>query len=303
MIVTHAKAADQPLLANRLLFPDVLWQLPQNVYQKRGRLLIVGGSPGYAKPLVEMAEVCLALKAAEVTIALPEAMAETLKAVTEVSIVGLPETPTGSLARSSQSKIVELAGQADLTVFGPSISKQSETQQLAREVIPQISSPLLVADDAVEELTKDDIATRKHPTLLLFDAGSFGRLLKRSGYVGQGERPIVEHLFKEQLSVMGKQARQWQVSLLLTSPEAAVAGVDGRVAVAPDLPSDVLSDQLPLLVGTIAALAAAQPAKFFECAVTALFILAKLPRENPRGALSKTITELEATSEQSPKDQ
>lgn len=264
----------EPIIAHNILFPDVLWRLPQNVYQKRGRVLIVGGSPGNAKPIIELAEPCLALGVKAVTLAVPEQLANPLrKLVPDLSIVGLPETPTGSLSREGAKTLLGLASAADLTVLGASASKQSETQQLIGAIVPQIPSSLIVLDDGLDAVKSAILSTRTYPTLLVADAGSLARLIKRSGQALPGHRSEVEYIYKEKYTVASRLAQDWGLSILLISPEPLLVAPHRRPVVVPALSPDSLARTLTLLSGTIAALAASQPTRLFECGVVTLVVI------------------------------
>lgn len=288
----------EPIIVREPLYKEVLWRLPQNVYQRRGSLFIVSGIPGHLKEVLDIAEVAATLQIGDLTVGLPDGLTKGLPIIPDIHLQGLPETGSGSIAKSAKERILATAGAFDLTVLGPSVSKQSETGQLIQELVPRIEKPILLVGDAVEEVTLHLLRIRKAATIFIADIGAIARLMKRSDPQLSGN--IVGALYKDFKNELSHLAKNANAHLIALSPEAIVASYSGKLAIVPHLTPDVLANHSTLLTGLVAALITHQPAMAFEAAVISLVALRALaeqklldkPRPELLKALPKIMTQL-----------
>jgi NAD(P)H-hydrate repair Nnr-like enzyme with NAD(P)H-hydrate dehydratase domain len=268
-----------PLVANKLLFPEVFWRLPGNLSQRRGRVLVVGGAPQNLKPLFDLIESAASWSLKDIYLALPESSAQTLREIDKtLPILTLPETSSGTIGQKATRRILELTEGTDILIAGESLTRQSETAQFIREIVREWSKTLFIFGEALEAVESADLTYRKGKKLLSADLGSLARLLKKDGF-DFGPQRAIEYLFKKQEPLTQDLAFRWQTVLISTGPETVVGDPSGKIVIVPNISSDQLLDTQPILMGMTAALAANQPDYLFECAVTALYAFSLLNRE------------------------
>jgi NAD(P)H-hydrate epimerase len=96
----------------------------------------------------------------------------------EIVYIPQDETPAGSISLANKAGLLALAKKADMVVLGPGLSLEEESQQLAREVVRDVSTPLLLDGDGLTALCQDKqiIQQRQAPTILTPHMGEMARL-------------------------------------------------------------------------------------------------------------------------------
>jgi hydroxyethylthiazole kinase-like uncharacterized protein yjeF len=132
-----------------------------------GRVLVVGGSAGMVGALAMACEAALRAGAGYVIAMTPKSCVDALEArVAEVVKRGLPETETRSLSLRSRDEILAEAVRADVVAIGPGLSRDSEAQELARELVERVEAPIVLDADGLNAFEGRGIH-RTHAPLVL----------------------------------------------------------------------------------------------------------------------------------------
>ncbi len=276
-----------PIIVRDPLYTDLLWRLPHNVYQRRGSLCIIGATLGHLREQLSIAEVAATFSIADIILAMPEGLARSLPAISDIRLLPLPETGTGSIAKSAQEAALTAGNACDLVVLGPALSKHPETIYLVQELIRHITQPILLVGDATEQTTESLLNSRKGQTFISADIGAMGRLLKRSDSRIAGN--VVGELYKSFKTALPDLAKRSNTLLVITSPEAIAAAADGRLAIVSQISPDITAKHAPVLMGLLAGLLVHQSNMAFESAVVAYAIFRLLAQQS---VLEKTRSEV-----------
>jgi NAD(P)H-hydrate epimerase len=146
----------------------------------RGRVLIIGGSPGLTGAVCLAAGGALRSGAGYVAVAVPVpvlAIAE-MKLTAPVK-AAMPATPDGALESDAAEWILEAAARADAVVLGPGLGRARSTCDVVRRVVEKLEVPLLIDADALYALGHDLelVAARVEPTVITPHSGEAARLL------------------------------------------------------------------------------------------------------------------------------
>ena len=131
------------------LYPDIIWNQPENKYLA-AKLLLIGGNSQTFNLMSEAYQKTLKTTS-EFKIILPES----LKKILENFITNcyfLPETSSGSLALKGLSTIEELSEWSDGIVLIGNFGQNSETTILLEKLITQLQQVITLTNDAVDNL-------------------------------------------------------------------------------------------------------------------------------------------------------
>lgn len=164
-------------------------------------------------------------------------------------IVFLPQqsTDTGSIALSNRAPLLELANGLDMTVIGPGLSLEAQTQQLVRELTSTIQRPLLIDGDGITAVCQnpDLIRQRRAPTVLTPHMGEMSRLTGQS----------IETLEKDRIGCVQQAAADLNAIIVLKGAHTLIGCPDGRVFINLSGNSGMASaGSGDVLTGTIAAM-------------------------------------------------
>jgi ADP-dependent NAD(P)H-hydrate dehydratase / NAD(P)H-hydrate epimerase len=138
----HQQMADRPL------FPDVLWSRPERRAQA-GKLLIIGGN-GYG--FATAAEAFTASQKAgigDVRVVLPDALKRTLDKQFEAGHF-VPSNPSGSFSQKALADILDFSAWADGVLIAGDLGRNSETALLLESFISKYDGQLTIVNDAVD---------------------------------------------------------------------------------------------------------------------------------------------------------
>ncbi|MGE5280145.1 MAG: NAD(P)H-hydrate dehydratase [Deltaproteobacteria bacterium] len=192
-----------------------------------GRVLVVAGSRSYVGAPCLCAQACLRSGAGLVTLAAPEGVFLALAVrVPEAIHLVLPQTPSGALAGRGRERIMEAARRATCCVIGPGLSQDRATAGLVRELVQELSVPLVIDGDglnalAVRRASLETLRRKGRTRLLTPHPGEFSRL---TGLTAAG-------LAKARKKVAKDFALHYNVHLILKGHRTVVAAPDGRVYV------------------------------------------------------------------------
>jgi hydroxyethylthiazole kinase-like uncharacterized protein yjeF len=143
-------------MSNRaeLVTPTLLrdWRLPGGGSGKddRGTVLVVGGARTTPGAALLSGVAALRSGAGRLTMAVAESVAVQLAvALPEAGVLGLPETPSGSVAGTAASALTDKMASADAVLVGPGLDDKDEAVDLLRGMLAMPadgSSPAIILD-------------------------------------------------------------------------------------------------------------------------------------------------------------
>ncbi len=134
------------------------WPLPQPSGSKnsRGSVLVIGGAARTPGAVLLAGLAALRVGAGRLSLAVAEQVAGPLAvAVPEAGVIGLPQTPRGSVAGAGDELADELA-RADAVLVGPGLDELAGARALLRAVADESRAPLLLDAFALGALADDD---------------------------------------------------------------------------------------------------------------------------------------------------
>jgi NAD(P)H-hydrate epimerase len=218
-----------------------------------GHVLIVAGSRGKSGAAAMAGLAALRAGAGLVTVACPESVLSSVaEFAPELMTEALPETNSGTLARSAFDRIRDLAAKRTLVAIGPGLGTDEQTAEVVLRVFDELQKPLVVDADALNCLaTRHDWRTQQALRVLTPHPGEMSRLSNRPTSDIQADRLATAREFST--------ARN--VTLVLKGQRTLTAFADGRVWINPTgSPALATGGTGDILTGMLAGLLAQSPA-------------------------------------------
>lgn len=156
----------------------------------RGRVLVIGGSPGMTGAVVLAAQGALRMGGGHVTVAVPAPSLTTAECTLLAPVKApLPIESDGGLGPGALARLLELAARADAVVIGPGLGRADSTVQTVRSFLAQVAVPVVVDADALYAARVRDLAERRAPTLVTPHAGEAARMLGSTSGAIDADRP------------------------------------------------------------------------------------------------------------------
>lgn len=259
------------LVQDHLLFPQILWERPQNIYKRAcGKILILAGSKNMSGAALLTAEAAFRSGAGLVILGYPENLKEVYqKMLPEAMSLILPETPSGSLSLKAFDAILQAIEDIDLVVLGPGLTRNRETQQLIEKLVVELNKPLVIDADGLNAIAdssqevKDIFLKRQKETIITPHFGEMSRLTKIP----------VKEIEENKLRIAREYSQAWKIILVLKGFETVISQGKGRVVInksgGPGLATAGTGD---VLAGVIATFGAQNLKKLFEATATAVYI-------------------------------
>ena len=97
----------------------------------------------------------------------------------ELVMVPLNETHSGSIAYGNLDELLELSEKVDMVVIGPGLSLDEETGKLVLELVRRIEKPMLIDGDGITFVSRERgvLSKRNAPTILTPHPGEMARLV------------------------------------------------------------------------------------------------------------------------------
>ncbi len=170
-----------------LLMADPLWARgllpirPPDAHKgSMGRVLVVGGSAGMMGAVAMASESALRAGAGYAVAAVPRSCVDALESrVPTVVKRGLPETAARALSKEALEPILNEAIHADVMVIGPGLSRDPETEELARALVERVDCPILLDADGLNAFEGRPLRRNKAPLLITPHYGEAARLTGR----------------------------------------------------------------------------------------------------------------------------
>lgn len=174
------QAPDKPL------FPDVLWNRPENK-RYAGKLLIIGGHSQSFSAASRAFSAAVKAGAGSVRILLPDALQKTIgKAFAEAEFAA--STPIGSFSRQALEHFLDLAAWADGVLLAGDFGKNSETAILLESFINKYAGQLGITGDSLDYfLQKPSQILSRENTLVIGELGQIQKLAQSKVAIRQTE--------------------------------------------------------------------------------------------------------------------
>ena len=229
-----------------------------------GHVCVAAGSVGLTGAAALCARGALRVGVGLVTVATPASQQPVLAVkLTEAITRALPETKEQSLSLQALPALIRVLDGMDVLVVGPGLSRQPQTQQLVRQLLPAAGRPCVVDADALNALV-EDLGTLKrcvHPLIVTPHPGEMGRLIGLSAADVQRDRERIAKEF----------ATRYNTVTVLKGHHTIVANVDGELYVNdtgnPGMASGGMGDILAGMIGGLLA----QKLSAFDAARLAVF--------------------------------
>jgi NAD(P)H-hydrate epimerase len=115
-----------------------------------GHIFIVAGSLGMHGAAILSAKAALRSGVGLVTVGLPKSIASSVATYCpEVMTLPLPETEEGTLSKLAFEKIEKFTKKANVLLIGPGLSRNTQTQQLARKIILESRIQTIIDADGI----------------------------------------------------------------------------------------------------------------------------------------------------------
>ncbi len=144
-----------------------------------GKVCILGGSVGYSGAPVLAAAAAVRTGSGLVTLLVPEPVwGVAAVKLTSAMPWPLPAGKDGTLSWEALGPALEKLRQADAVLIGPGLSRNGETAQVIRTLIPQLEVPLVLDADGINALEGhiNVLDSRKGLTVLTPHDGEFARM-------------------------------------------------------------------------------------------------------------------------------
>lgn len=146
-----------------------------------GRVLFVGGSAGMMGAVALATESAYRAGAGYVVACVPHSCVDVLESrVPEAVKRGVAETAARTLAAGAVDAILAEAMRADVVVLGPGMSRQPESETLARALLELLDGPLILDADGLNAFEGHPIRRARGPLIVTPHYGEAARLSGKS---------------------------------------------------------------------------------------------------------------------------
>jgi len=187
-----------------------------------GKALFIAGSPRYLGAPYFSALSFLKAGGGLSYLATPKSISPFLaNRGSEVVFLPQKETTSGSIALEGKVELLESSQMVDMVVMGPGLSLARETQELVRELTPNINKPLLIDGDGITAIAQDleKIKKRKAPTILTPHLGEMSRITKME----------ISEIDKNKVDVLQRTARELNAIIVLKGAHSLIGYPDETV--------------------------------------------------------------------------
>lgn len=167
----------------------------------------------------------------------------------EIIILSQQSTPSGSIAYENKDRLLTAADSATMTIIGPGLSLDEETQQLTRELIAEIKSPLLIDGDAITAVAANPeiIKQRPSPTIITPHTGEMARLCHVN----------IDFVLNSKIDLLKQTCMDLHCTIVLKGAHTLIGFSDGKIVInlsgnagmATGGSGDVLTGSIAAMVG------------------------------------------------------
>lgn len=189
-----------------------------------GKSLIIGGSKGLSGAVIMSSLAALRSGSGAVLSAFPRSISSHFsRKLNEVIKTELDETPDGSIAGDSFSKIQKQIGKADAILIGPGLSLNTETANFLFDVIINSTKPLVIDADALTFIAGNiEILKQRNSQseiILTPHIGEFSRLTGKP----------TDEINANRFEIVRNFAKEYNVNVVLKSETSLSCTSDGNI--------------------------------------------------------------------------
>lgn len=148
-----------------------------------GHVFVLAGSVGLTGAAYLCCQGTLLSGSGLVTLGIPKSLNPIMEIkLTEVMTLPLDETDEQSLSSASQDKILNFVSKVDALAIGPGISRNTQTQDLIRNLIVRIDRPIVLDADGINafEGFASKLKEVNAPLVITPHPGEMSRLIKKN---------------------------------------------------------------------------------------------------------------------------
>jgi ADP-dependent NAD(P)H-hydrate dehydratase / NAD(P)H-hydrate epimerase len=231
-----------------------------------GHALVVGGSLGKAGAAAMAGMAVLRAGAGLSTVATPKSVLGTVAAYhPELMTEPLPETDAGTISKSAQDRIEELAKGKTVLAIGPGISRDPQTAELVRILVARLPLPMVLDADGLNafEGRTEELDGKGRMLVITPHPGEMARL---AGYT-------IADVQKDRLGVARKFAREHELVVVLKGHRTLVVQPDGEAWVnTTGNPGMATGGTGDILTGMVAGMIAQHPKAAFVAVLAAVHL-------------------------------
>lgn len=243
------------------LFPDLLWARPERKEQA-GKLLILGGSTHGFADIVKSYEYALQAGIGEVKVVLPEGVKKFVGPVLDALYA--PQLGNGSFAHNALTEIRPYLRWASSILLPGELTNNAETTLLIEDVLRVAQTPIVIAGDAIEAVTKTLGETPPTKPIVVADF----RQLQRLAYTHSGKQPLLStSSLDQQVAIMQALVDKLDLGALVRCDERQVLVASTHQASITPVDKNLLE-----FAAHCSVLAAQLPAKLYEAVATAAIL-------------------------------
>lgn len=187
-----------------------------------GKVLILAGSRGMTGAACLTSEAAIRSGAGLVYLGIPKTLNSIMEVkLTEVITLPLAETKSQSLSEEAEVEIFKFINDFSVIGIGPGISRNLESQRLARKIIEKSTLPIVVDADAIYAL-KEDLALlkkTKSPVVITPHPGEMAYIINKD----------INYVLDNQLEVTREIAQDFEVVVVLKGARTIIASDKGEV--------------------------------------------------------------------------
>ena len=187
-----------------------------------GKVLILAGSRGMTGAACLTSEAAIRSGAGLVYLGIPKTLNSIMEVkLTEVITLPLAETKNQSLSEGAEVEIFKSINDFSVIGIGPGISRNLESQRLARKIIEKSTLPIVVDADAIYAL-KEDLALLKKtkaPVVVTPHPGEMAYIINKD----------INYILDNQLEVTREIAQDFEVVVVLKGARTIIASDKGEV--------------------------------------------------------------------------
>ncbi len=249
-VVLHGEATS----TWRLERSDIIARLPHRGFDvhkyQLGKVFVLAGSIGLSGAAAMSSMAALRTGAGIVKLGVPASLNAIMEVkLTEIMTIPYRDTSEGSLGMQDLEGMLDMIESSTVSVIGPGISRQYETQNLVRKLVARASRPLVVDADALFALAGhlDILLGIDNEIVLTPHTGEFSRMIDQSIADIEAKRIDLARTF----------ATEFAVTLVLKGAPTIIATKDGHVYInATGNPGMATAGSGDVLTGVIAGLIA-----------------------------------------------
>ena len=189
-----------------------------------GRAVICAGSPGFTGAAALSSYAAVKAGAGLVALYAPLSSRDVLAGkLTEVMVHGLLERMPGILGGGATGDVVKNANAADVLAIGPGLGTSESTQQVVRDILLQVQTPVVIDADALTALQghTEILAQMQAAKVLTPHPGEMARLIGKE----------ISEINADRINIAAQYAQEWNAVLVLKGAPTVIACPDGTVYV------------------------------------------------------------------------